>query len=201
MNLHDVMKKINAMDNFISILPNRSTCIDDYCKRHPYFESTVRKINSMYRYIDFKEVLNTMEHIVSDRFIDILDLNNNERKYVFIYEGRSKSCYYFTLLFLKYLSDVLNVAHWDKIIIQEYSHNTQWDSKNHESTLVLVDDAAYSGRQILTYASIIPNPIVILVACSQYAYDLLKYIRGITLLVGIIEANVFEIDLNDIFKD
>lgn len=196
MDLNYIIPKINAMNNFIPSLPNRRTYIDDYCKRHPYFKDAVEKITSMYRYVDFNEVLDLMKNLIS-RFIENLDLINHD-KYIFIHTGNSKSGFYFTLLFFKYLSDVLDIEHWDKILMVEYSHDIEWNSKYQ---YVLVDDGAYSGRQILGYANRIPNPMVILLVASQNAYDLLKYVRGIILLVGRIEPNVFEIDIDDIFRD
>lgn len=205
MNLHKVIEKINAFDDFIPTdLEDRSTTVllEEYCKRHPYFERTVRQINSMFRYIPFSEVLDTMTYLVNNEFRDIvinsLD-NDNHKGFIFIYDGNMKSGFYFTLLFLKLLSEVLDTKYWDRIMLREYMHkDAQWDSSYQ---YVLVDDAAYSGHQMLSYAKVIPKPIVILIAASRNGYNLIGSVEGVRMMIGTVYPNTFEIETNEIFRD
>ena len=205
MDLLQIMNKLNLMDDFIPTdLPDRSTTIrlEEYCKKHPYFERTVRQINSMFHYIPFSEVLDTMNYLVNNEFETIIrrDMEtNHDVKYVFLYEGNIKSGFYFSLLFLKHLSAVLDNKYWNRVWLQEYTNGKQYNDPNIQ--YVLVDDASYSGHQMEYYAKAVPNPIIALITISQEAYDRLSSIEGSKLIVGSIQPNIFAIETDDIFRN
>jgi len=210
MNLKQLLVKLGDKNLVPDNLPDRSigTGIDDYCLRHPYFERTVRHMASLFRYIPFSEVLDTMDYLVNNEFVDMMIGDIKEGyTYVFLTFDPEKSGHYFTLLFLQILSRSINPSLWDRILVTK----TGMDIPN--AKYVIVDDASYSGTQIVDFVTSVgeddlvvndhPKFIIVLVAASNEALSniSLNLSNVERLFIGSKYANAFKIPTSELYSD
>lgn len=195
MQLRELYERIKDK-NIIPTLPDRSISkLDEYCNMYPSFERTVRHIASLFRYIPFSELLDTIDYLVNNVFIDVMreELDKGNR-FVFMYDYKDKSSYYFSILFLKYLALSLEEKYWDMITLD----NELQDNAIH----VFVDDGAYSGTQLIDRIHPHDNPIAILISCSRFAYNrLTSHHNDMKVYVGEIFEDVFPFGDPLLFRD
>lgn len=181
--------------------------LEEYCKLHPYFERSVRHFVNMYRYIPLTEVLDTLDYLIHDRFLNIIlkDLESGIQ-YVFLPFQQDKSGWYFTHIFVDILLNNIDSEYHNMI------HITM-EPVDGEFKYVIVDDGSYSGTQMLENINMIDKgaPLyIILVAASEYAINVIKNVKSsylkrkmdiIDILVGCIYSNTFEIDPRDLYLE
>lgn len=205
------MEHLNKADKFIpKDLPDRSPkYVDEYCSKHPYFERSVRQIVSKYRYIPFSEVLDTIDFLVNNEFRDIaLSKLEQGEKYIFTYDYEDKSGFYFSLLFLKYLSNSIPVQYWSQISICRGSKLGEPRDRDPKNNYVMVDDGSYSGDQLTRFIRerTLKHATIILVAASQLVVEKLNKYKtyktfDIKFMIGIVDHNPFKFNMDEFFRD
>lgn len=180
--------------------------LDQYCELHPYFERSVRHFVNMFRYIPYSEVLDTLDYLIHDRFLDLIlqDLEQGVN-YQFIPFEPKKSGHYFTHLFVSLLLKEIDSKYHNQIQI--------YDSKisNIKSKYVIVDDGSYSGVQMKENMMQVPEGdlYIVLVAASRKAVNYIKTPDKVLpskcilkdIFVGSIYDNIFTMDPKELYLE